>query len=56
MQAPQTPDHFERADSDRGANANDLASHFGPVAHKIVCRASWPALTVRAVTGGDQEQ
>ena len=30
-----------------------IASHFGSVAHKIVCRASCPVLTVRARPGGE---
>jgi nucleotide-binding universal stress UspA family protein len=30
-----------------------IASHFGSVAHKVVCRAPCPVLTVRARTGGE---
>jgi nucleotide-binding universal stress UspA family protein len=33
-----------------------LASHFGSVAHKIVCRALCPVLTVRPLTDRDKEQ
>jgi nucleotide-binding universal stress UspA family protein len=32
-----------------------LASHFGSVAHKIVCRAVCPVLTVRSLTDRDKE-
>ena len=38
----------------RGAGALPrLASHFGSVAHKIVCRAVCPVLTVRPLTDRD---
>ena len=38
----------------RGAGAlARLASHFGSVAHKIVCRALCPVLTVRPLTDRD---
>ena len=41
----------------RGAGALPrLASHFGSVAHKIVCRAVCPVLTVRPLTDRDKEQ
>ncbi|MBZ5571813.1 MAG: universal stress protein [Acidobacteriia bacterium] len=41
----------------RGAGAfARLASHFGSVAHKIVCRAGCPVLTVRPLAGRDREQ
>jgi nucleotide-binding universal stress UspA family protein len=41
----------------RGAGAlARLASHFGSVAHKIVCRALCPVLTVRPLTDRDKEQ
>ena len=41
----------------RGAGALPrLASHFGSVAHRIVCRALCPVLTVRPVTDRDEEQ
>lgn len=41
----------------RGAGAlARLASHFGSVAHKIVCRAVSPVLTVRPLTDRDLEQ
>jgi len=41
----------------RGAGAlARLASHFGSVAHKIVCRAFCPVLTVRPSTDGEQRQ
>ncbi len=33
-----------------------LASHFGSVAHKIVCRAVCPVLTVRPLTARNREQ
>jgi nucleotide-binding universal stress UspA family protein len=40
----------------RGAGAlARLASHFGSVAHKIVCRAVCPVLTVRSLTDRDKE-
>jgi nucleotide-binding universal stress UspA family protein len=41
----------------RGAGAfARAASHFGSVAHKIVCRAVCPVLTVRPLTDRDKEQ
>jgi nucleotide-binding universal stress UspA family protein len=41
----------------RGAGALPrLASHFGSVAHKIVCRAICPVLTVRPLTDRNKEQ
>jgi nucleotide-binding universal stress UspA family protein len=41
----------------RGAGALPrLASHFGSVAHKIVCRAVCPVLTVRPLPDRDKEQ
>ena len=41
----------------RGAGALPrLASHFGSVAHKIVCRAVCPVLSVRRLTDRDKEQ
>ena len=41
----------------RGAGALPrLASHFGSVAHKIVCRAVCPVLTVRPLTDQNREQ
>ncbi|MBZ5664079.1 MAG: universal stress protein [Acidobacteriia bacterium] len=41
----------------RGAGAfARLASHFGSVAHKIVCRAACPVLTVRPLHDRDKEQ
>jgi nucleotide-binding universal stress UspA family protein len=41
----------------RGAGAlARLASHFGSVAHKIVCRAVCPVLTVRPLTDRDKEK
>ena len=41
----------------RGAGALPrLASHFGSVAHKIVCRAVCPVLTVRPLTDRNKEQ
>ena len=41
----------------RGAGAlARLASHFGSVAHKIVCRALCPVLTVRPLTDRDKER
>jgi nucleotide-binding universal stress UspA family protein len=41
----------------RGAGALPrLASHFGSVAHRIVCRATCPVLTVRLLTDTDEEQ
>jgi nucleotide-binding universal stress UspA family protein len=41
----------------RGAGALPrLASHFGSVAHTIVCRAVCPVLTVRPLTDTDKEQ
>jgi nucleotide-binding universal stress UspA family protein len=33
-----------------------LASHFGSVAHKVVCRAVCPVLTVRPLTDRDEER
>ncbi|MGC2195620.1 MAG: universal stress protein [Terriglobales bacterium] len=41
----------------RGAGAlARLSSHFGSVAHKIVCRAICPVLTVRPLTDRDKER
>ena len=41
----------------RGAGAfARLSSHFGSVAHKVVCRATCPVLTVRPLPGRDREQ